>query len=107
MTSSSGMKSESRVEALQRMRAVSEAERRGSAAAVEGILTPMFRTPQDEERAAQIDANSEARLALIDEISANGPGDPIDVTGQVAAGGGEVGGERRSAPAKRGRKAKK
>jgi hypothetical protein len=61
MTSSSGMKSESRVEALQRMRAVSEAERRGSAAAVEGILTPMFRTPQDEERAAQIDANSEAR----------------------------------------------
>jgi hypothetical protein len=107
MTSSSGMKSESRVEALQRMRAVSEAERRGSAAAVEGILTPMFRTPQDEERAAQIDANSEARLALIDDISGNGPGDPIDVTGQVATGGGEVGGERRSSGAKRGRKAKK
>ena len=86
------------------MRALSEAERAGAAAATEGILVPLFRTPQDEERAAQIDANDDARLALQDEISGNGPGEPFDVTATVASGGGAVGGD---APKRAGRKAKK
>lgn len=99
----SAMRSESRAEARERMVALSEAEKQGAAAATEGILTPMFRTPQDEERAAQIDANDQARLELQEEISGNGPGEGFDVTEQLGgAGESGEGGEPRQA--RRGRK---
>ncbi len=69
------MKSETLPEAHARLKAMSDAEKEGAAAASEGQLQPL-RNPALDERAAQIDEGDEARLEQLEELSRSG-GDMI------------------------------